>query len=807
MQQWFNLLFTVAKPAFKSLIYAGTNNLLNYWQEELKDQQKQQNKLILESFNGNHNLLTLFKRQEESYQATELVENPNCYDGDFLQELTSVFKQTGLDFQQQRFQKEKALQQQLLQEKRAILLQLAAYQRETTLQLPEINKIFAHWPLKLFPSQLLASHTTNENPPLKVFIAPPKFTFPECNQSGIECKLTQGLREFISQHYSLHNQVRATEFLGGAWESKRFHGEASIKALFTMLKSEPTLILESEVEDDKLHFRLGYWGLGQHQYYYETIFTFPYYDFLLTSAKERAKQWQNIANNLVNLGKTPEEIAKLGAECQTNWTLLQEEEYLLSQGINTCDFTFAYQIGKRDIEQLVQFLVTCHSIVTAWLVDIHYLIQDDQEPILPELLPSLMANYGVHQDLAEVFNTVISAYQEVILFLTKERPYWLPELSLKLAHSLLNSAPYLAHLQLEYSWENWLHQHQLNKNHIEYKFYSDQEIKYLENLQMCWSKLGEEKKANQVKQWLQPHTYQLKKVTRYCLKKEVINFEEPILSLQLIEQGKTLVIGGERSIVIWEKNEGKFQFSRRLSSTPGITCYHTDDSQLLVTSDRSSGRSQIKIWNLATGKLTKTLFGHKKTIQALILNTDQQLIISASHKIKLWNATTGEAIKTLFGHKEWVYALEISADSQTLVSGSQDQTIRIWNLSNGQLLHTLRGHQGVVRTLVISPNQEYLFSGSDDHNIKVWNLSTGKLVKTISGHDGAIHNLIISQDGQYLISSSADKTIKIWQFPQLELLQTLSADTAAVKAIALSQDGQTLISGSRDRTITIWQRE
>ncbi len=29
MQQWFNLLFLIAKPAFKSLIYAGTNNLLN----------------------------------------------------------------------------------------------------------------------------------------------------------------------------------------------------------------------------------------------------------------------------------------------------------------------------------------------------------------------------------------------------------------------------------------------------------------------------------------------------------------------------------------------------------------------------------------------------------------------------------------------------------------------------------------------------------------------------------------------------------------------------------------------------------
>jgi hypothetical protein len=79
----------------------------------------------------------------------------------------------------------------------------------------------------------------------------------------IEQKLTQILSEFLSQNYPLSSQERPTEFLPGAWDSKRFRRESSIKALFEMLKSEPTLILESELVGDYLNFRLAYWGMGQ----------------------------------------------------------------------------------------------------------------------------------------------------------------------------------------------------------------------------------------------------------------------------------------------------------------------------------------------------------------------------------------------------------------------------------------------------------------------------------------------------------------------------------------------------------------
>ena len=92
--------------------------------------------------------------------------------------------------------------------------------------------------------------------------------------------------------------------LDGAWDSKLYHGGSSIKALFSMLQSEPILILESEIDGDYLNFRLGYWGLGQENYSYAPVVTrLPFREIIYESAKTRKLIVLVIcAYTVVNLG-------------------------------------------------------------------------------------------------------------------------------------------------------------------------------------------------------------------------------------------------------------------------------------------------------------------------------------------------------------------------------------------------------------------------------------------------------------------------------------------------------------------------
>ena len=96
------------------------------------------------------------------------------------------------------------------------------------------------------------------------------------------------------------------------------------------------------------------------------------------------------------------------------------------------------------------------------------------------------------------------------------------------------------------------------------------------------------------------------------------------------------------------------------------------------------------------------------------------MIVSGStdNTIKIWNLETGVLHRTLTGHDDWVRSVCISPDGRTLVSGSYDN--KIWNLETGVLRRTLTGHENSVLLVCIRPDGRTIISGSDDNTIKIW---------------------------------------------------------------------------------------
>ncbi len=48
----------------------------------------------------------------------------------------------------------------------------------------------------------------------------------------------------------------------------------------------------------------------------------------------------------------------------------------------------------------------------------------------------------------------------------------------------------------------------------------------------------------------------------------------------------------------------------------------------------------------------------------------------------MWDLNTGELLYTLFGHSDFVHTVAISNDNARLVTGSNDKTAKIWDLCN-----------------------------------------------------------------------------------------------------------------------------
>ncbi|MDJ0597471.1 MAG: GUN4 domain-containing protein [Crocosphaera sp.] len=355
-------------------------------------------------------------------------------------------------FQREQFEKQKELQFKLAEDNRKAKLELAKKQRETQLELlekqretqvylEELREVSQNWPLRtLRPASILKAHQHDTFSPLRLIPIPPIVdydSFGTVNKSfpNIEEGLAQGLREFLSKYYSHNNIERPVELLDGAWDSKRYHGGSVIGLLHGWLKSEPILILESVIDGNHLHFRFAYWGQGQKQYSYQSLITnLPYREIVYESVKSRALKWKETQTKLEKLGKSPEEINRLGEDNVTNLKILeQEEEYRrLGFELQELDLQKNYKVNEQDLKYLCQFLANCHCLVAGFIADIHYLIQNNVPPLLPKWLPELIQNC-YHPQLLE---SITQGYRQVYQAVENERPAWIPELALDLANSL-----------------------------------------------------------------------------------------------------------------------------------------------------------------------------------------------------------------------------------------------------------------------------------------------------------------------------------------------------------------------------------
>ena len=69
---------------------------------------------------------------------------------------------------------------------------------------------------------------------------------------------------------------------------------------------------------------------------------------------------------------------------------------------------------------------------------------------------------------------------------------------------------------------------------------------------------------------------------------------------------------------------------------------------------------------------------------------------SADHTVKLWDLKSRTLSKTLISHQRWVWDCTFSADSSYLVTCSSDHTARLWEIERGEVIRHYTGHHKAV---------------------------------------------------------------------------------------------------------------
>ncbi|GAA6002737.1 hypothetical protein JCM10207_007651 [Rhodosporidiobolus poonsookiae] len=235
-----------------------------------------------------------------------------------------------------------------------------------------------------------------------------------------------------------------------------------------------------------------------------------------------------------------------------------------------------------------------------------------------------------------------------------------------------------------------------------------------------------------------------------------------------------------------------------------------EDSVYCVQFDKNkvvsgSRDKTIRIWDLASGSVTRTLTGHVGSV--LCLQYDDRILVSGSSdaRILVWDMTSGEyELKmTLVGHAMGV--LDLCFDDQWIVSCSKDTTTRVWHRSTGELYRTLQGHRGPVNAVQL--HGDHVLSASGDALLKLWDLHTGQALRTFTGHSRGLACVHWAPSGRFFVSGSNDKTIRLWDAHSGECLQTFTGHGDLVRSLCYDEKSARVVSASYDRTTRVWDAE
>lgn len=229
--------------------------------------------------------------------------------------------------------------------------------------------------------------------------------------------------------------------------------------------------------------------------------------------------------------------------------------------------------------------------------------------------------------------------------------------------------------------------------------------------------------------------------------------------------------------------------------------------------------------------------GHISTVTAVAFTRDGKYVVSASHdkSIRIWDLATGRTTRTIRGWRGdfdegQIYAMAISPDDQYLAVGGvmgrptehtiyrsggrggssyggtrytyeHVNAIRIFDFQTGVLLKTLEGSDGRVVSLTFSPTTNHLISGDTSGHISVWAVSPVQMKRVLKFNK---HKLSIKKieavPGTNLIASLDSDVLKLWDQETGVVIKSWGRQ----KSLAVSSDGRRLASASEDDRILLW---
>jgi WD40 repeat protein len=190
--------------------------------------------------------------------------------------------------------------------------------------------------------------------------------------------------------------------------------------------------------------------------------------------------------------------------------------------------------------------------------------------------------------------------------------------------------------------------------------------------------------------------------------------------------------GKDPRVIIWDVATGEQLHALQGNTNGAYTIAVSPNGRWLAL---DQGYSDIRIWEVATGRLAHRLAHGHGIVNSIVFSADSSCLVSAGRdegqprnpgEVRLWDVATGKEVLAFTRYTDYVWCVAMSADGRMLATSDGDNTLRLWEVASGKERGRIIGHESAVHSLDFSPDGRLLAAASYDAPVYLWDVYASK---------------------------------------------------------------------------------